>query len=146
MRMSEPGPHVDYASLYDGYWQRRGSKSEEQWRAEFRAAGLPVQEPAVHDVEVGIDRVHATIKAGELIVFEDLVGLLDELGSYSRMTNERGEVQEEIENKEDYHRLDALRYVISRIKRPQGVMEIQATPSNSVVDEMPEGVFSRDSD
>src|SRR5262249_38388609 len=59
-----------------------GAKSEENWRTEFRAAGLPVMEPEVMDstttarntssVEVGISRVYSAINRGELKFFDDV--------------------------------------------------------------------------
>jgi len=88
-----------------------GSHSEGQWRREFRAGGLPVREPDVKEVEVGINRVYGMFKQGKLIIFDDLVGLLDELRSYSRKLDDAGEPTEAIEDKETYHRLDSLRYV-----------------------------------
>jgi hypothetical protein len=81
-----------------------GSASEQQWRDEFRAAGYPVKEPPIKDVEVGIDRVSGVIQRGELFVFDDLAGLLDELGSYSREVDEAGDPMEKIADKETYHR------------------------------------------
>lgn len=93
-----------------------GSKSEGQWRSEFRAAGLPVREPSVSDVEVGIDRVYGAVKDGSLVLFDDLTGLLDEFGSYSRPVDALGQPQEGIEDKESYHRLDALRYIVGRLR------------------------------
>lgn len=93
-----------------------GAKSEQQWRDEFRAAGLPVEAPPVSEVEVGIDRVYGCIARDELIIFDDLAGLLDELASYSRELDELGEPTEKIEDKNSYHRLDALRYIISLLR------------------------------
>lgn len=118
-----------------------GSHSEGQWRAEFRAAGLPVQEPAVKEVEVGIDRVYGAIKRGELYVFEDLTGLLDELASYSRETDERGEPTEKIEAKETYHHLDAVRYVVGWVKRGSAAFEISLPRRANVLAGAPAGVF-----
>jgi hypothetical protein len=93
-----------------------GSKSEDQWRYEFGAAGLPVRAPDLADVEVGIDRVYGTIRRNELFVFDDLAGLLDELQSYSRVLDDMGEPTREIDEKSSYHLLDALRYVLSYLK------------------------------
>lgn len=93
-----------------------GSKSEGEWRKEFRAHGLAVREPKLRDVELGIDRVYGTIQRGELYVFDDLAEYLEELTTYSRVVNERGEPTEEIEDKEDYHLLDATRYVLGYIR------------------------------
>jgi hypothetical protein len=94
-----------------------GSKSEGQWRAEFAVAGLPVLPPDVTDVEVGIDRVYGAVAERCLVVFDDLAGLRDEFGSYSRPTDERGEPTEGIEDKEIYHRLDAVRYIVGWLRR-----------------------------
>ena len=103
-----------------------GSKGEGQWRDEFRAAGLPVREPAVSEVEVGIDRVYGAIKRGELVVMDHCTGLLDELGSYSRAVDDAGNPTEKIEAKETYHHLDALRYIVGWVKRGGRVIEVTA--------------------
>ncbi len=92
-----------------------GSGSEQQWRDEFAAAGLPVHEPDVGDVEVGINRVYGAIAAGRLVVFSDLARLLDELGSYSRVVDDAGDPTEAIESKSEYHLLDACRYIIPSV-------------------------------
>ncbi len=94
-----------------------GSKSEGQWRDEFRAGSLPVREPPVSDVEVGIDRVYGAISTGRLVVFADCTALLEEIGSYSRQVDEAGNPLPGIADKESYHRLDALRYIVSWLCR-----------------------------
>ena len=43
--------------------------------------------------------------------FDSCSATLDELGNYSRVTDEAGEPLEAIADKSQYHRLDALRYV-----------------------------------
>lgn len=95
-----------------------GAKSEGQWRQEFSAAGLPIGEPLVSDVEVGIDRVYGAIKEGKLLVMSHLTGLLEQLRTYSRVLDERGEPTPAIEDKETFHYLDALRYIGTRLFRP----------------------------
>jgi hypothetical protein len=98
-----------------------GAKSEQQWRDEFGAAGLPVAEPDVADVEVGINRVWGAFQAGRLVVCSHLTGLLAELGSYSRVVDEAGSPTEAIEDKNEYHLLDALRYIVpSAVAPPDG--------------------------
>ena len=91
--------------------------SEDQWRDEFRAAGLPVREPDIKDVEVGIDRVYGAHKRNELYVFDDLSGYLDEKLRYSRKVDANGEPTEEIEQKNTFHYMDAERYIVGWIKR-----------------------------
>ncbi|HXG94130.1 MAG TPA: terminase [Blastocatellia bacterium] len=95
-----------------------GSASEQQWRKEFKAAGLPVRHPDIKEVEVGIDRVYGAFKRDEICIFDNLSGLLAELGSYCREVDEQGNITEKIEDKERFHRLDALRYIISWLRRP----------------------------
>ncbi len=94
-----------------------GSKSEGQWRSEFRAGGLPVRGPALTDVEVGIDRVYGAHRRGEILVFSDLSGYLDEKEAYSRELDANGEPTEKIEDKNSYHFMDAERYLIGWLKR-----------------------------
>lgn len=94
-----------------------GSHSEGQWRDEFRAAGLPVQEPDVREVEVGIDRVYGAHKRHEIKVMNDLAGYLDQKRSYSRVVDAAGEPIEKIDNKSSYHFMDAERYIVGKLRR-----------------------------
>jgi hypothetical protein len=107
-----------------------GSKSEGQWRQEFRqggkvkvsdeggpvreveAPGLPVRSPDIKDVEVGIDRVYGFHKRNQLFVFDDLHQYLAEKMSYSRELDPNGEPTEKIEDKETFHLMDAERYIL----------------------------------
>ncbi|MCB9436713.1 MAG: terminase [Anaerolineales bacterium] len=88
-----------------------GAAAEGQWREEFRAAGLMVNRPEQGDVEVGIDRVYGLLAGDKLAVFGDLRALIDELMGYSRVLDDNQEPTEQIEDKETYHLLDALRYI-----------------------------------
>jgi len=88
-----------------------GAASEGQWRDEWSNAGLSVAAPVVTDVEVGIGRVYKGIKLRQLIVFDDLHGLLDEIHAYSRQLDVNGQPTEAIQDKRMFHRLDALRYI-----------------------------------
>lgn len=97
-----------------------GSKSEGQWRSEFRSGGLPVQEPPISDVEVGIDRVYGAHARGEIYVFDDLEGYLEEKMTYSRKLDENGEPTEEIEDKSRFHHMDAERYIVSHLRGDEG--------------------------
>jgi hypothetical protein len=90
-----------------------GAPSEDDWRSEFRKAGLPVRRPHIADVELGIDRVYGAFQSGKLRVFDDLVELREEIQTYSRKLNEREEPTAEIEDKDEYHLLDSLRYLVS---------------------------------
>lgn len=95
-----------------------GAPSEDEWRRQYAAAGLGVRAPRVHDVEVGIDAVYRAFQERRLFVFDDLLNLRDELLTYSRELDAEGRPTERIEDKADYHLLDALRYVVSEIMLP----------------------------
>lgn len=102
-----------------------GSPSEGQWRDEFKAAGLPVRQPDIKEVEVGIDRVYEAHRKNQIIVFDDLKEYLDEKHTYARKLNAQGEPTEEIEDKETYHFMDAERYIVGFLKRKSGKMTSQ---------------------
>jgi hypothetical protein len=95
-----------------------GSKSEDQQRRDYSTYGVKFREPRVADVEAGIDRVIGLIKESRLYVFDTCIGLLDELGTYSRKVDSQGQILTEIENKSAFHRIDALRYVTQGMLRP----------------------------
>jgi hypothetical protein len=95
-----------------------GGPSERAWRTEFQAAGIPLLEPPVPDVWVGIDRVYQLLKEFRLVIHDCCVGLLSEIGDYRRKMSRDGVATENIENKERYHELDSLRYVVSWLVEP----------------------------
>lgn len=119
-----------------------GAGSEDQWRREFALAGLPVREPPIGDVEVGIDRVYAAHTRGELLIFADLADYLDEKQSYSRELDDFGEPTEKIDAKETYHLLDSERYAISWLRRPEAQPFDAANDlARGLVEQAPPGVF-----
>jgi hypothetical protein len=93
-----------------------GSTSEDEWRSEFRQAGLPVRKPKTKDVEIGITRTYGAWQRGELFAFEDLSEFWDELGSYSRELDEHGNPTERIEDPHTFHLMDAMRYIVADLK------------------------------
>ena len=103
----EPGRTICYG----------GAKAEGQWRTEFREAGLPIKEPRISDVWLGINKVYATLKEGSLFIFDDLKDLKAEFLGYRRKTDAAGIPTDEILNKNDYHELDGIRYFLPAIKR-----------------------------
>lgn len=98
-----------------------GARSEGQWRDEFRAAGLPVREPDIRDVELGITRVYGVHARGGLYVFSDLANYLDQKRSYSRALDALGQPTTAIDQKPSYHLLDAERYIVGWLERTQRV-------------------------
>lgn len=97
-----------------------GSKSEDQWRDEFKAGGLPIREPDISDVEVGIDRVYGAHQRSEILVFDDLDGYLDEKMSYSREIDDNANPTEKIADKNSFHFMDAERYIIGWLRKSSG--------------------------
>ncbi len=95
-----------------------GAEGETQFRRDWTDAGLQVAQPLIADVEQGISRVIEMFKGNRLFVFNNLAGLRDQLGSYSRVLDDAGTPTDKIKDKERYHLLDALRYVVSGIGRP----------------------------
>ena len=99
-----------------------GAPSEDDWRTEFRKAGLPTRRPRIADREVQINKVYGAFQKGGLFVFDDLAELKEELTTYSRKLNDHDEPTEEIEDEQDYHLHAALRYVVSEIEAGPLVM------------------------
>ena len=110
-----------------------GSKSEENWRRELRWHGTSVEQPTIIDVNLGISRTYTAIKNDGIIFFSDVKGIIDELGRYRRVRNENGEATDEILDKNTFHRLDALRYIVSSI-RPGVSLRAKAINVSEVID------------
>lgn len=103
----------------DNPWAIRavgGAPSESDYRREYKAAGLPIEQPPLSDVEVGILKAYALLKTRKVFFFRTLSGVLGddettgEIESYSRVLNEAGEPTDVIEDKAKFHRLDCFRY------------------------------------
>lgn len=105
-----------------------GSKSEKYFRFDYAAEGIDVQEPPFSEVSAGISAVYALMKNDRFYVFSDQTGLLSNpdsqddrcILSYSRKTDDEGNILDDIENKERYHYLDAIRYCVlgMNVNRP----------------------------
>lgn len=113
-----------HADTWTGYPEGRpkrvvgGSKSEGQWRAEFRQAGYPIGEPDVSEVEVGINRMYGGFARDEVMVFSTCVGFREQMTTYSReLDKDTGEPTEAIEDKASFHYLDAGRYIFGWLYR-----------------------------
>lgn len=103
MAMGEPG--TPYRTV-------GGSKSEQVWRDEYAAAGLPVEEPDQSSVEVGITRVYGGIKSSRVKFFTTMKRTIDQINSYSRELDDSGEPTLEIEDKASFHEADGCRYIL----------------------------------
>lgn len=96
-----------------------GSKSEGQQRRDWEDGKVPVQPPVVADVEAQIDRVVGLFRTSRLLVFDSCRGVRDELGSFSRRMDERGDPTDRLQDEPRYHRLAALRYLVQGIEQPR---------------------------
>jgi hypothetical protein len=92
-----------------------GSKSERQWRSEFAASGLPIREPRISDVEVGIQRGYSLFKQGRMFVMDNCMSFIGDLQAYARKVDDMGEPTEEIADKSTWHLMDAYRYMATRL-------------------------------
>jgi len=90
-----------------------GAPSEDQWRRDLRAAGWHCERPPVKEVEVGIDRVITLHKTRNYKVFNTCKRYISEKADYHRKLDANQQVTDVIENKEQYHNMDAERYVAS---------------------------------
>ena len=125
LMFGEPGRPVCYG----------GAKAEGQWRTEFRQGGLPIREPKIADVWLGINVIYGALKEGYpdkdgiptgvtmVQIFDDLEKTQTQLNSYRRKTDEQGNpIPEEIVAKNAYHLLDAWRYVAPAIHKVRTAM------------------------
>ena len=94
-----------------------GSPSEGQWRRELRTGGIPVNEPDISEVEIGIDRVYGALRRDEVVFFDTLGPVIEQFETYRRPVGPSGEVLPGIHNKAAYHYCDAIRYIIGRLMR-----------------------------
>jgi len=100
-----------------------GAKSEHQYRWDWAAEGIPLQEPPIAEVESGIDTIIRLLKAKQLFVFRGCDHLVDEFNTYSRELDAGGQPTERIKGKNRYHMLDALRYGVLGMLGPPPVEE-----------------------
>lgn len=101
-----------------------GGPSERAWRADWTGAGIPLIEPPISDVWLGIDRVYKLLKDHALVIHDCCVNLLSEIGSYVRKMDRDGTITEKIEGKEKFHQLDALRYIVAWLTEPRETTSI----------------------
>jgi len=108
-----------------------GAPSERQARVDWSAAGIPVMPPTDEgeavDVWGGIDRVQQLMADGHLVVHDSCPGLLSEIGSYQRKMK-GAEATDQIQDKERYHLLDCLRYIVVWLAGPTHILRIGHVP------------------
>ncbi len=88
-----------------------GAPAETQFRMDWRQAGLPVYAPPVVEVEAGIDRIIRLVNMGKLRISKKCEELVNQLYTYHRVLDEQGRPTDRIYKQNEYHLVDALRYL-----------------------------------
>jgi hypothetical protein len=98
-----------------------GNKTgEEGWREAMRKHHIPLDEPPVGDVEVQIQCVYSELATKKLKFFrKGCAKLIDDIGMYSRETGDDMEASDKIADKSKWHRLDALRGIVTKLRPPK---------------------------
>ena len=104
-----------------------GAPSERQPRADWTAYGVTLLPTEITDVWWGIDKIYELLKDFKLVIHESCPALLSEIATYRRKIRD-GLATEEIENKNDFHLLDALRYLIVGLIEPHEVTQTTYQP------------------
>jgi PBSX family phage terminase large subunit len=104
-----------------------GSWSEQEIRNDFALAGLPIAKPPIREVEVGIKRVVNALLRGRLIFTGGAQKVTEEMSAYSRVLDPGGEATHIIKDKNKFHRLDALRYIVSMVNPGENDSIVQSS-------------------
>jgi phage terminase large subunit len=104
-----------------------GGPSERQARADWEGAGVPLQAPLITDVWSGIDKVYELLSDFAMVIHDTCPMLLSEVGTYRRKMKD-GIPTDTIENKDQFHLLDALRYLIAGLVGPRETTEVGYSP------------------
>lgn len=133
--LSSAGHAAKFIELSEGenIMRRVGGQAtqEDGYRDAFTAAGWPIVAPSLSAVSAGIDRVYGWFKTQRIFVFDDLLETLDDLETYSYKLDEKYLPTEEIENKQDFHLLDAMRYGLGDM-RPETTLGANVTPVSAI--------------
>jgi len=90
-----------------------GAQHEDGWRGDFSQAGWRIDKPTVRAVDEGIQRVYGFFKSNKIFVFRNCLNFLDEIQSYSYELDDNYQPTDKIADKERYHLMDAMRYILS---------------------------------
>ena len=91
---------------------------EDGWREAYRKHGLPLDGPDEGNIEVQIDTVWSEISKRRLIFFRNGAReTIHDVQNFSRSVDIDGNVLEKIADDTKWHRLAALRYIVSK-RRP----------------------------
>lgn len=114
---SHPSKHIHAVREKMGakeVWAVGGSNSEDRWRNEFRDAGMVVSKPKVTGQDshsVGVNIIHYLFASGKLKISRYQQELIDEITSMRYRIDTEGRITDVIEDRNKFHRFDALRYL-----------------------------------
>lgn len=116
----------DLKALTEGrnvIYRAGGAHHEDGWRQLYAEHGWPIDEPAITDVELGIDNCYALMARNALFVFNENDRTIGEITTYSRKVDPRDgqTVLKDIENKSRFHLMDALRGILSFVSADRAV-------------------------
>ncbi len=133
--LSSAGHAAKFIELSEGenILRRTGGAltNEEGYRDAYTAAGWPIIAPTLKGVNAGIDRVYGWFKTQKIFIFDDLRETLDDLDTYSYKLDDKYQPTEEIEDKQDFHLMDSMRYALSDF-RPETVYSALITPVSAI--------------
>jgi hypothetical protein len=121
-----------------------GAKSpDDQWRTDFAAVGLRGLPPKVDDYDVGVARVFKALATYQIIFFEDLFGIQDEIARYKYKVDSNGVILREVANRNRFHLIDALRYILTHLVKPSSKEASEASAAQAIEDRRIEGYTDR---
>ena len=94
-----------------------GAPSEKQPRADWTDFGIFLEPTLITDVWWGVDKIYELLKDFKLVIHDSCPGLISDIATYRRKMKD-GIATEEIDNKDEFHLLDALRYLIVGLVAP----------------------------
>ena len=90
-----------------------GVAAERQWKREYSEKGFYIQECKINDVELGIDRVFALHRTNKIVYFNTMKHTLSQKEDNRRKLDANQQPTNAIEDKADYHFMDAERYLVA---------------------------------
>ena len=95
---------------------------EDGWREAYRKHGLPLDEPPESNIEVQIQNVYSLMKQRKIKFFRrGAAETISDVQHFSREVDEDGVVTDKIADEAKWHRLAALRYVVSKLSTPEEI-------------------------
>jgi hypothetical protein len=94
----------------------------------FVEAGIPIF-PGINDVRPGINVIRGLLERGELLIAASCTELVEEFTRYRWVQPKRSEhAPRDAPVKRDDHLLDALRYAVMSLPRPEAVIHADRRP------------------